>query len=82
MNNYSRGQCLATLLFDRSLRYSAYQMFVCWTHGHLGKGIRRVIPACAVHAIRQEYPEEDDVYIGSRTTDEDEVIEDSEVYAH
>jgi hypothetical protein len=63
-----------------SLRYSSYRMFVSWSHGHLGKGIRRVIPSCVVRTIRESYPEADGQYTGFRVTEDGEEILDSEVY--
>ena len=47
----------------RSLRYSGYKQYTWWVHNRLGKGVRRVIPSCALSAIRDRYPEEDGVYI-------------------
>ena len=48
----------------RSYRLAAYRQFIYWTHSRLGKGIRKVIPSCIVLAIRQEFPEADNVYTG------------------
>ena len=49
-----------------SFRKAAYRQFVLWEHGYLGKGNRRIIPACAVKKIRSEYPSPDNVYMGFR----------------
>ena len=48
----------------RSYRYAAYRMFTYWTHGILGKGVRRVIPACVLKTIRQTFPADDGRYVG------------------
>ena len=48
----------------RTWRYAAYRQYVWWVHSHLGKRIRRVIPACAVGRIRAEFEECDGNYKG------------------
>ncbi|KAJ8048041.1 hypothetical protein HOLleu_00200 [Holothuria leucospilota] len=40
-------------LDSKSYRYSAYRMFRYWVHGRLGKGVKKVVPSCAVRKIRQ-----------------------------
>ena len=44
-------------------RYAEYKQFTWWVHNYLGKGVRKVIPSCAVWAIRTKYPSEDGRYI-------------------
>ncbi|XP_073464418.1 polycomb complex protein BMI-1-like isoform X2 [Aquarana catesbeiana] len=36
---------------NRRLRKTAYRAFIAWIYGFLGKGNRRVIPACAVKVV-------------------------------
>ncbi len=48
----------------RTWRLQAYRQFTCWIHGKLGKGVRRVVPACVVKEIRNEFPNAADVYTG------------------
>lgn len=46
-----------------SFRKAAYRQFILWRHGKLGKGNRRVCPACVVRVVRFAYPAPDGVYI-------------------
>lgn len=48
----------------RTYRYGAYRQFCWFIHNKLGRGVRRVIPACAVCKIRKEYPSVDGRYTG------------------
>ena len=49
--------------FFSSFRYAGYKQFTWWVLNHLGFGVRKVIPSCAVWAIRETYPAPDDKYI-------------------
>ena len=49
-----------------SFRKAAYRQFALWTYGKLGRGNRRVLPACAVRMIRRAYPSPDGRYMGFR----------------
>ena len=51
-------------VFIRSYRLAAYHQFTNWTYNFLGKGNRKVVPACVVNAVRQQFPEADNVYTG------------------
>ncbi|ELU09326.1 hypothetical protein CAPTEDRAFT_198930 [Capitella teleta] len=44
-------------LDNRSYRCAAYRQFTWWVYAVLGARIRRVVPACAVNAIRKAFPE-------------------------
>ena len=46
------------------LRKAAYRQFVVWKYGKLGKGVRKVNPACVVRMVRQAFPSPDDRYMG------------------
>ena len=48
---------------NRSMQYAGYRMFTWWINNRLGRGVRKVIPSCAIWAIRNKYPEENNVYI-------------------
>ncbi|XP_077312237.1 uncharacterized protein LOC143933189 [Lithobates pipiens] len=49
---------------NRRLRKTAYITFTAWIYGYLGKGNRRVIPSCAVNAVRNAIPDPSASYVG------------------
>lgn len=49
-----------------SFRKAGYWQFALWRYGKLGRGNRRVIPACAVRRITEHYPAPDGRYMGFR----------------
>ena len=58
--NHFRGDEIN--ICNRSLRYVGYRMFTWWVHNRLGRGVRKVIPACAIWAIRDAYPDSNKVH--------------------
>ena len=52
----------------RLLRLTAYRQFTYSVHRDLGKGVRRVIPACAVIAICKKFPEDSGEYTGFKAS--------------
>ncbi|XP_064483146.1 P2X purinoceptor 7-like [Ornithodoros turicata] len=52
---------------NKKFRYVAYRQLTRWLWGPLGKHCRKVLPACAVHAIRDNFPSE--LYKGFRLPD-------------
>ena len=46
-----------------TLRFAGYKQYTWWVHNRLRKSLRKVIPACAVKQIRENYPSEDGKYI-------------------
>ena len=54
---------------NRSLRYAAYRQFTWWVQVKLGRHVRRIIPSCAVSAIRKAFPENDNNYSGFKGDD-------------
>jgi len=49
-----------------TFRKAAYKQYYLWKYGKLGKGNRRVLPSCVVHAIRRHYPSPDGLHMGYR----------------
>ena len=49
---------------NRTIRKSAYKLFVYSKYGHLGKGNRIRIASCVVDRIREKWPEQDGNYTG------------------
>ena len=41
---------------NKSLRYAGYRQYTWWVHNRLGRGVRKVIPSCAIWAIRDTHP--------------------------
>ena len=70
MLNNLRGDNLS--YENNALRYAAYRQFTWWVHNRLGKGVRRVIPSCAIWAIRDKFPQENNVYEPFRESSEEE----------
>lgn len=58
--------------FFRSYRFAGYKQYTWWIHNILGKGVRKVIPSCAIWAIRQKYPAENNVYVPFKEYKEDD----------
>ena len=55
-----------------SFRYAGYKQFTWRVHNNLGKGVRKVIPSCAVWAIKNAYPSPDEKYIPFMESKEEE----------
>ena len=51
-----------------SYRKSAYRQYTLWRYGRLGKGNRRLCPACVVRMVRATYPSADGNYMGFRSS--------------
>ena len=61
------------IIFSSSAyRFAGYKQFTWWVHNKLGKGVRKVIPSCAVWAICDKIPSETDDYIPFKEYKEEE----------
>ena len=45
--NYLPGDSMGNL-DNSSYRFAGYKQYTFWVHNYLGKGVRKVIPSCAV----------------------------------
>ena len=45
--DYLRGDSMENL-DNSSYRFAGYKQYIFWLHNYLGKGVRKVIPSCAV----------------------------------
>ena len=54
-----------------ALRFAGYKQYTWWMD-NLGKGMHKVIPACAVKEIRENYPSEYSKYIPYMESTKDE----------
>ena len=59
--NQLRGDKLE--IVNKSMRYAGYKQFIWWIYNFLGKGNRKVIPSCAIWAIRNKRPSKDKKYV-------------------
>ena len=66
--------CCSLKLYFRSYRFAGYKQYIWWIYNILGKGVRNVIPSCAVWAIRYSFPEPSGVYIQFQEYKQDERI--------
>ena len=39
----------------RSYRYAGYEQYTWWIYNRFGKGMRKVIPSCAIWALRNSF---------------------------
>ena len=53
----TKGDPLEQNVTNKSMRFAAYKQFIWWIFQRLGKGNRRVIPACVLWKIRNRFPE-------------------------
>ena len=59
----------------RSYRFAGYKQFSRWIHNRLGKGVRKVIPLCALWSIREKNPSAYGNYIPFKDSRHDEAIQ-------
>jgi hypothetical protein len=79
-NNLKRRELKKTLT-NKSYRYLAYRQFVYWVNSwkNLGKGVRIVIPSCAVNKIRECYPEDSNIYVGFLPSTQEDVSQNGDL---
>ena len=71
--NHYRGDSLENI-DKRYFRFAGYKQYIFWVYNYLGKGVRKVIPSCAVWRIRNEFKANDDeVYVPFSESRADEI---------
>ena len=55
--NHFRGDSIENI-DNKSHRFAGYKQYIFWVYNYLGKGVRKVIPSCAVWKIRNEFKSE------------------------
>ena len=69
----TKGECdILCLSLFRLYRFAGYKQFSWWIHNRLGKGVRKVIPSCALSSILRKYPSADGSYIPFKERRDDE----------
>ena len=68
--NELRGDSITAT--NSSYRFAGYKQYTWWVHNRLGKGVRKVIPSCAIWAIRTAFPSENGNYIPFMESKEEE----------
>uniref|UniRef100_A0A803KE76 P2X purinoreceptor 7 intracellular domain-containing protein n=1 Tax=Xenopus tropicalis TaxID=8364 RepID=A0A803KE76_XENTR len=58
------ASCIVDLFHNRAIRKAAYRSFAAWVYRYLGPETWKVIPACAVTAIRAAFPDPKGKYLG------------------
>ena len=69
--NQMRGDSMGTI-DNKAYRFAGYKQYTFWVHNRLGKGIRMVIPSCAVWRIRNKFSSKDNKYVPFTESIEDE----------
>ena len=60
--NHFRGDSIKNI-DNMSYRLAGYKQYIFWVYNYLGKGVRKVIPSCAVWKIRNEFNSENNLYV-------------------
>ena len=69
----AKGECdILCLWLFKSYRFAGYKQFSWWIHNRLGKGVRRIIPSCALWSICQKSPSANGSYIPFKESHDDE----------
>jgi hypothetical protein len=72
---YRGDHLLFENMSNKEYRHHAYRNYIEYMHGYLGRGRRKVIPACVVSFIRRKWPDPLGQYTGYkdfREEDEDQ----------
>ena len=49
--NHFRGDSIENT-YNKSYRFAGYKKYIFWVYNYLGKGVRKVIPSCAVWKVK------------------------------